>query len=105
MGDRLREHRPDRDRRWLHEESIKLCKGKEPVDHMENFFRCVEDRTQPTSDVFTSHRTVSSCHLGNIAMLLGRKLRWDPEQEDFPDDPQASRLRSRLQREPYTISV
>jgi hypothetical protein len=41
----------------------------------------------------------------NIAMLLGRKLRWDPEQEQFLDDDQANALLSRPQREPYAINV
>jgi hypothetical protein len=65
----------------------------------------VKDRQQPVSDVFTHHRTVSSCHLCNIAMLLKRKLRWDPAKEDFVGDEQASALVSRSQREPYGIEV
>jgi predicted dehydrogenase len=73
-------------------------------DLMANFFAAVHDRQLPISDVFTHHRTVSSCHLSNIAMLLRRKLRWNPETEDFIDDPQATALLSRPQREPYTIS-
>jgi hypothetical protein len=38
-------------------------------------------------------------------MLLGRKLRWDPEKEDFNGDEQASALVARPQRSPYTIEV
>ena len=75
------------------------------ADHMANFFASVQDRQQPVSDVFTHHRGVSSCHLSNIAMLLRRKLRWDPEKEDFVGDEQASALVARPQREPYTISL
>ena len=41
----------------------------------------------------------------NIAMLLGRKLRWDPDNEDFVGDEQASKLVARPQRKPYTIEV
>ena len=74
-------------------------------DLMANFFAAVQDRQLPISDVYTHHRTVSSCHLCNIAMLLRRKLNWNPETEDFIDDPQASALVSRPQREPYTIST
>ncbi|MDZ7618789.1 MAG: hypothetical protein U1E05_17425, partial [Patescibacteria group bacterium] len=74
------------------------------ADHMANFFASVRDRQQPVSDVFTHHRGVSSCHLSNIAMLLRRKLRWDPEKEDFVGDEQASALVARPQREPYAIS-
>lgn len=74
-------------------------------DHMANFFAAVRDRQQPVSDVFTHHRSVSSCHLCNIAMLLRRRLKWDPRKEDFIDDEQASGLVSRPQREPYSITV
>jgi len=106
---------------WLAEETIRLYKGN-PIDpsavttdaentgrdqatieHMRNLFACIHDRSQPVSDVFTHHRTVSSCHLGNIAMLLGRKLRWDPAREDFVDDEQASALVARPQRAPYAV--
>ena len=74
-------------------------------DLMANFFAAVQDRKLPISDVFTHHRAVSSCHLSNIAMLLRRKLRWNPKREDFVGDPQASALVSRPQREPYSITV
>jgi hypothetical protein len=72
---------------------------------MQNLFACVKDRSQPVSDVFTHHRVVSSCHLCNIAMLLGRKLQWDPANEDFVGDAQASALVARPQRMPYAIET
>ena len=60
---------------------------------------------EPVSDVFTHHRELSSCHMCNIAMLLKRKLRWDPVEERFIDDDEANSLLSRPQREPYAINV
>ncbi len=75
------------------------------VEHMRNLFACVKDRSEPVSDVFTHHRSVSSCHLCNIGMLLRRKLCWDPAEEDFVGDEQASALVARPQRQPYTIEV
>jgi hypothetical protein len=42
-------------------------------------------------------------HLGNIAMRLGRKLQWDPVQEEFPGDAEANALRSRPMRAPWTL--
>ncbi|HPU06975.1 MAG TPA: hypothetical protein PLO20_10590 [Thermogutta sp.] len=41
----------------------------------------------------------------NIAMLLKRPLRWDPEKEVFVGDEQANALLSRPQRAPYTIEA
>ena len=50
------------------------------------------------------HRTISVAHLGNIAMQLGRKLRWNPDKERFFDDDAANSMLSRQQREPWTIA-
>jgi len=95
----------DADKEMFEQEIKKLYKGKERRGHMQNFFDCVEDRGEPVSDVFSHHREVSSCHLCNIAMLLKRKLRWDPDKEDFIGDEQASALVSRPQRAPFTIEA
>ncbi len=89
----------------FNEEIQRLYKGKQRRGHMQNFFDCVRDRGEPVSDVFSHHRELSSCHLCNIAMLLKRKLQWDPEKEDFVGDQQASDLVSRPQREPYVIQA
>jgi len=85
----------------LDEEVKRLYKGKDRRGHMQNFFDCVRDRGEPVSDVFSHHRELSSCHLCNIAMLLKRKLKWDPDKEDFVGDQQATALLTRPQREPY----
>lgn len=93
------------DQQWLDEEVIKLYGGTKPGDHMRHFFDCLRDRKFTISDPFTHHRTMTTCHLCNIAVLLNRKLRWDPANEDFVDDEQASALRSRPQRAPYNIEA
>lgn len=74
------------------------------ANQMQNLVDCIKHGGTPVSDVFTHHRAVSTCHLTNIAMLLRRKLRWDPEKEDFIDDPQASAMVARPQRSPYAIA-
>lgn len=89
----------DADRAELDEKIVELCKGKKPGSHMGNFFACIEDRSKPISDVWSHHRTMTSCHLCNIALMLGRELRWDPKQEKFIDDEQANALMSRKSRE------
>jgi predicted dehydrogenase len=95
----------DTEKQWLDQEVIKLYQGKQPGDHMRHFFECLRERSFTVSDPFTHHRTMTACHLCNIAILLKRKLQWDPAKEDFVGDPQASALRSRKQREPYAIGV
>ncbi len=71
------------------------------TNHMGNFFDCVATRKQPVSDVWSSHRSTATCHLGNIAMRLGRPLTWDPEREEFADDAEANGLLKREQRAGY----
>lgn len=83
----------------------KLYKNRAPTGHMQNFFDCVRERAEPVSDVASHHRILSSCHLCNIAMLLKRKLKWDPKKEDFIGDEQASALLARPQRAPYAPTL
>jgi predicted dehydrogenase len=74
------------------------------INHMGNFFDCVESRKNPISDVDSQHRSVSTCHLGNIAMRSGRSLRWDADNQTFPDDAEANTWLSREQRSGYEIA-
>ncbi|QGJ72305.1 NADH-dependent dehydrogenase [Planctomycetales bacterium 10988] len=83
----------------------KLYKGKQPGAHMGNFVECIADREQPVSDVFTHHRILTTCHLANIAIRLGRPLRWDPKKEQILGDPEANAWQSREQRKGFEITV
>jgi predicted dehydrogenase len=84
---------------------VKLYKGKKPGSHMGNFFECIKDRTQPISDVYTHHRSMTTCHLANIAIRLGRKIEWDPVAEQIVGDKEAKGLMAREQRKGYEIVV
>jgi myo-inositol 2-dehydrogenase / D-chiro-inositol 1-dehydrogenase len=74
------------------------------VNHMGNFFDCIRSGKQPISDIESQHRSVSTCHLGNIAMRLGRPLKWDPEKEEFPGDAEANSLLKREQRSGFEVA-
>jgi len=41
--------------------------------------------------------------MANIAMLTGRKIRFDPARQCFPGDDQATALMGRKQRERYVV--
>src|SRR5262249_43361630 len=73
------------------------------VNHMGNFVDCIRSRRQPISDVVSQHRTASVCHLANISMRLGRKLKWDPISERFVGDEEADGWLSRAERRGYEI--
>ncbi|MHB0959854.1 MAG: Gfo/Idh/MocA family protein [Pirellulaceae bacterium] len=74
-------------------------------NHMANFFHCVETREKPVSPVEIQHRTISACHLANLAVRLRRKLTWDPETQQIVGDEEANRLQQRAQRQPYVIEA
>ena len=50
-----------------------------------------------------THRSMSTVHCANIAQWLKRDLTWDPVKEEFVNDEQANRLRSRAAREGWQI--
>jgi predicted dehydrogenase len=73
--------------------------------HMQNFFDCIQSGKPPIANVFEHVRSVNACHLANIALVLNRKVRWDPCAKEFACDEEANALRKRKQREPYVITV
>jgi predicted dehydrogenase len=73
-------------------------------NHYDNFFEAVRTRQRTISDAEVAHRTTSVCNIGTIAMVLGRKLRWDPEKEEFVGDDMANRLRQRAMRSPWLLA-
>ncbi|MCH2200703.1 MAG: Gfo/Idh/MocA family oxidoreductase [Fuerstiella sp.] len=71
-------------------------------DHMGNFFDCVKTRKQPVCDVEIGHRSASVCHLGVLAIRLGRELKFDPVNESFINDAEADRWLRREMRAPWS---
>ena len=68
-----------------------------------NFLDCVKLRKDCYFPPEIGHRCFTIAHIGNISMLLGRKLRWDPEKEQFINDEQANRMLSRSMRSPWRL--
>lgn len=73
------------------------------VNHMGNFFDCVESRNAPVSDVESQHRSATTCHLGNLSLRLGRDLKWDSTSESIVDDAEAARMMTREQRAGFEV--
>jgi len=71
--------------------------------HIGDWLDCIRTRKKPVADVEIGHRSITVCHLANIARELGRKLRWDPEREVFPDDEAANRKLDRPRRKGYEL--
>jgi len=75
----------------------------ESRDHQQNFLDCVKSRKKTITPIEIAHRSISVGLLGEIAMLIGRKLRWNPEKEHFINDEEANRMLSRPMRSPWHL--
>jgi predicted dehydrogenase len=71
--------------------------------HYRDFHNCIRTRQKPICDVEIGHRSVTVCHLGTIAIRLGRTLHWDPETEQFVGDEEANRWVNKPMRPPWHL--
>ncbi len=77
----------------------------ESIPHITNFLDCIRTRKQPNADVETGHRATTLCHLVNLGRKLQRRLRWNPQTEQFEGDAEANLLLSRPRRRGYELPV
>jgi predicted dehydrogenase len=73
--------------------------------HVRNFLDCVKTRKEPISDLESGHRVATACHLANLSLRLGRRLRWDADKETILDDPEAVRMLVRPYRAPWDAEL
>jgi len=73
------------------------------LNHMGNFLECVRTRARTVCPIDVAVRSDMICHLSDIAMRLGRKLRWHPARERFVNDVQADRMLTRAMRSPWQV--
>jgi predicted dehydrogenase len=71
------------------------------VQHVRNFLDCVKSRKEPNSDLESGHRVATVCHLANISLRTGRKIRWDAEKEAVVGDAEAGKMVVRPYRKPW----
>ena len=76
--------------------------GRSP-GHQRNFLDAVKSRRQPMAPAEVGHRTATICHLLNIAMQTGRKLKWDPQREQIIGDTEADSMLARPMRSPWHL--
>jgi predicted dehydrogenase len=74
-----------------------------PEGEHRDFLDCFKSRKDPYFPVEIGHRVSTVCHLANIAMKLGRKLKWDPKTERFLGDDSANAMLSRTMRAPWKL--
>ncbi|HEY2157475.1 MAG TPA: Gfo/Idh/MocA family oxidoreductase [Isosphaeraceae bacterium] len=69
--------------------------------HARDFLDAIRSRRDPISDLEGGHRVATACHLANLSLRLGRKLRWDADRETIPGDPEAAAMLERPYRAPW----
>ena len=79
--------------------------GWTAAPHLANWLECIKTRSEPNADVEIGHRSISVCHLVNIARELGRKLIWDPELERFENDDEANQSLERPRRKGFELPI
>ncbi len=91
----------------VHPESLAAPEGYERVRgldvsaHARDFFDCIKTRQPTVCNSTVMRHSHIACHAAAIAWILGRKLKFDPKTESFPDDAEANLLRSRPERETW----
>jgi len=99
-GSRLTASRPSLLSTVISPQEIRVHRSS---DHRQDFLDAVRTRGQVVAPPDEGHRSAMLCHLSNIALLLGRKLTWDPARERFINDPEADRMTYRPMRSPWTF--
>src|SRR5262249_23263197 len=66
--------------------------------HQRQFLDCVKSRSRTLTPVEVAHRSATPGHLGYIASVVGRTIKWDAEKQEIVDDAQAAQLMSRPMR-------
>lgn len=71
--------------------------------HLRNWIDCVRTRQTPSADLGVGQKSMTLCHLGNIAFRLGRDVRFDPRTLSCPDDAEAAALFTAPARSPWQL--
>jgi hypothetical protein len=96
VGMELEQFPEDKTERDLEKHCAPAIRG-----HMKNLLVCRESRAKPVADIEQGHISSASCILGNLALQLGRELKWDPATHTVVGDDEANRLLARPYRAPW----
>jgi predicted dehydrogenase len=84
------------------EASDKSAEIEQP--HLRNFLDCIRGSgKRPNADIEEGHKSTRLCHLGNIALRVGRTLHFDAKTETIEYDSEANQLLGRTYRKPFVM--
>lgn len=69
----------------------------------EDWFEGIKTGKKTIMNIDAAVATAYLCVLGNLSLVLGRKLHWDPVKREIVGDEEARRKMSRPQRYPYVL--
>jgi predicted dehydrogenase len=73
------------------------------TDHKQDWIDCIRSRHRPSADVEIGARSVTVCHLGNLAYWNRQPFRWDPEAWAFAGGTGDSKWLDRERRDPWQL--
>jgi predicted dehydrogenase len=73
--------------------------GLDVKAHSRNFFDCIKSRKPTVANEVVMRHSHIACHAAAMSWMLGRKLELEPAKEEFINDIEANRLRSRPERD------
>jgi len=86
----------------IKEGDVRLVASKE---HHQNWLESIKSRKLPICDVAIGHHSATVCHLGNISIRTGKKLKWDPAKEEIVGDVEAAKWANKPYRAPWKLPV
>lgn len=83
------------------EKDIELHAAPATRRHMLDFLAAIEKRSRPVADIEQGHISTASCILANVAMQVGRPLKYDPQSKQVTGDAEATQFLKRPYRQPW----
>lgn len=80
-----------------------IARTQRPMSHMRDYLNCIKSRRLTVANPLVMHRSMTTVHAANICMWLKRDMHFDYQKEEFINDVEANRLRSRAMRAPWTV--
>jgi predicted dehydrogenase len=92
-------------RGWHVEDGIEASDKQQAMEpaHQQNFLDCIRNNRRPNADIEEGHKSTRLCHLGNIALRLGKTLHFDAKTETCRNDAEANRMLGRTYRKPFIV--
>ncbi|MBL9114966.1 MAG: Gfo/Idh/MocA family oxidoreductase [Verrucomicrobiaceae bacterium] len=91
---------PELLREVIRDDEVRLEVSK---SHSGNLIDAILSNKDPICPPEIGHRSATIAHLGNIALKVGRSVKWDPKTESIADDKEASAMLSRTIRADWKL--